>query len=791
MDGPSQEQSLQNGLKNHENGEIHKIYEVLYGTPIREATKENQANESSQPVKRSNGQPSKAKQTFTGTPRVLRSRSQEKPKAPEPVEAPSQDAESKEKKRRKKKKIDKDEKNEFSKIKTHLKYLIKRMSYEQNFIDAYVGEGWKGQSLEKLRPEKELERAKSEINRYKLKIRDLFKQIDTSLEEGKFPESLYDSDGLIDSEDIFCSKCAQTDVRLDNDIILCDGACDRGFHQFCLDPPLLKEQVPPGDEGWLCPACDCKVDCVDLINETQGTDLSVNDSWEKVFPESVASGNTLDDNLGLPSDDSEDDDFNPDAPEVDDDGEGDGDREGDGDESSSDESDFSSASEDLGAVANSDPLLGLPSDDSEDDDFNPDKVDPDDDSGPITAKRHVERLDYKKLHDEEYGNTSSDSSDEDFSDTEANMEDDDSGPITAKRDVERLDYKKLHDEEYGNDSSDSSDEDFSDTESNMEDDDSGPITAKRDVERLDYKKLHDEEYGIASSDSSDEDFSDTEANMEDGDFSPITAKRDVERLDYKKLHDEEYGNDSSDSSDEDFSGTEAPSSRKNRKATKDTDSTKKQKENESTPVVKNGKKPDAEGSPAVGSSAKNGTRSAQRRLGEAVTQRLQEVFKENQYPDKEAREKLVEELKITHNQIIKWFGHARWNVKHPGKRTKAGTSTPEPNTNTTTIMATTTITTATPEKSMTNQTNVANSTTPEPNTNTTTITATTPTTTLEKSMTNQTNVANSPTPKSRKRKTKADSQNDNEITPNLKEASPAVPPTQSIRRSGRVQAKRS
>ncbi|GJU26149.1 hypothetical protein Tco_1164770 [Tanacetum coccineum] len=68
-------------------------------------------------------------------------------------------------------------------------------------------------------------------------------------------------------------------------------------------------------------------------------------------------------------DDSEDDDFNPDAPE------------------------------DLGAVANNNPLLELPSDDSEDDDFNPDKVDSDDDSGPITAKRHVERLDYKKLYD--------------------------------------------------------------------------------------------------------------------------------------------------------------------------------------------------------------------------------------------------------------------------------------------------------------------------------------------------------------------------------------------------------
>ncbi|GKE79708.1 heat shock 70 kDa protein 15-like protein [Tanacetum coccineum] len=61
------------------------------------------------------------------------------------------------------------------------------------------------------------------------------------------------------------------------------------------------------------------------------------------------------------SDDSEDDDINPDAPEVEDDGGGD--RDGYGDESSSDESNFSSAPEDLGAVANNDLLLELPSDD--------------------------------------------------------------------------------------------------------------------------------------------------------------------------------------------------------------------------------------------------------------------------------------------------------------------------------------------------------------------------------------------------------------------------------------------
>jgi len=39
-----------------------------------------------------------------------------------------------------------------------------------------------------------------------------------------------------------------------------------------------------GDEGWLCPACDCKIDCIDLINDLQGSDLSIEDSWEVKIP---------------------------------------------------------------------------------------------------------------------------------------------------------------------------------------------------------------------------------------------------------------------------------------------------------------------------------------------------------------------------------------------------------------------------------------------------------------------------------------------------------------------------
>ncbi|KAF3621065.1 65-kDa microtubule-associated protein 5 [Capsicum annuum] len=94
---------------------------------------------------------------------------------------------------------------------------------------------------------------------------------------------------------------------------------ERGFHQLCVEPPLLQEDIPPNDESWLYPGCDFKVDCIDLVNDSQGTDLSVTDNWEKVYPKEAvvaALGEKLDDIYGLPSDDSEDDNYNPENPDL-------------------------------------------------------------------------------------------------------------------------------------------------------------------------------------------------------------------------------------------------------------------------------------------------------------------------------------------------------------------------------------------------------------------------------------------------------------------------------------------
>ncbi|KAK7280295.1 hypothetical protein RJT34_25357 [Clitoria ternatea] len=416
--------------------------------------------------------------------RALRSRRKEKPQEPEPnsnlVDGSNDGVK---RKTRKKKKMRREEgvTDQFSKIRANLRYLLNRISYEQSLIDAYSGEGWKGYSMEKLKPEKELQRAKAEILRRKLKIRDLFRNLDSLCAEGKLPESLFDSEGEIDSEDIFCAKCQSKELCTNNDIILCDGVCDRGFHQLCLDPPLLTEDIPPGDEGWLCPGCDCKDDCIDLVNDSLGTNISLNDTWERVFPEAAKAADNNMDNLGLPSDDSDDDDYNPNGPE---------DVEVEGDESSSEsssgESEYASASEKLEGShedeklegPHEDQYLGLPSEDSEDDDYNPDALDVDSkvteessssdftsDSEDLTAaiedsipsgQDDVKNLKGSSKQKGKVGKNTS------MADELSSLLESDPGQegfthVSGKRHVERLDYQKLYEETYHSDTSDDED----------------------------------------------------------------------------------------------------------------------------------------------------------------------------------------------------------------------------------------------------------------------------------------------------------------------------------------------
>ncbi|TXG64179.1 hypothetical protein EZV62_011173 [Acer yangbiense] len=644
-----------------------------------------------------------------GSDRVLRSRSQEKPKAPESNNNLADVSSHGEKTRKKKnnKRRGKTVADDYSRIKTQLRYLLNRINYEKSLIAAYSGEGWKGLNLEKLKPEKELQRATSEILRRKLKIRDVFRHLDSLCAEGTFPTSLFDSEGQIDSEDvgilvitnIFCAKCGSKDLPLNNDIILCDGACDRGFHQYCLEPPLLKEDIPPDDEGWLCPGCDCKVDCIDMVNDSEGTNLFITDNWKKVFPEAAAAaGDNQDPNFGLPSDDSDDNDYNPNGSATD--------EKDQGDESSSDESDYVSASDELKAPANDNVYLGLPSDDSEDDDYNPDAPEPEEkvtqDSSSSDFTSDSEDLAAVLKDDKSLGNEedTSASRPRDTDELKASANDnvylglpsDDSDDDDYNPDAPEPDEKVTQDSSSSDFTSDSDD-----LAAVLEDDKSpgskeGTTSAShlRDGQRFNENvSLNNEQLNILES-------------GKDG-VTSVYEKRSIEKMDYKKLYDETYGNLSSDSSDdEDWTdnvpsriGEGSPVSAngkasvvRNQKTRKDINQNRKKTEGPRKRKTCQNLNPDDtnilpakshEDCSTPGSSDKR-SRPSYKRLGDHVTQRLYNSFQQDKFPDRTTKESLAKELELTFRQVSKWFENARWSFNHSSSMpmdTRMGKSDPE------------------------------------------------------------------------------------------------------------------
>ncbi|XP_062163985.1 pathogenesis-related homeodomain protein isoform X2 [Alnus glutinosa] len=217
-------------------------------------------------------------------------------------------------KKRKKRRGQKDNEqlDETSRLQRRSRYLLIKMKLEQNLIDAYSGEGWKGQSREKIKPETELQRAKKQILKCKLGIRDAIRQLDSLSTEGCIEDSVIAPDGSVYHEHIFCAKCKLREAFPDNDIILCDGTCNCAFHQKCLDPPLDSDN---SDQGWFCKFCECKMEILEAMNAHLGTHFSMNSNWQDVFKEEAAfpdGGNSiLDPEEEWPSDDSDDDDYNP------------------------------------------------------------------------------------------------------------------------------------------------------------------------------------------------------------------------------------------------------------------------------------------------------------------------------------------------------------------------------------------------------------------------------------------------------------------------------------------------
>ncbi|KAF1887607.1 hypothetical protein Lal_00040661 [Lupinus albus] len=290
-------------------------------------------------------------------------------------------------KRRRKKKRQRNNVNldDASRLQRRTRYLIIKMKLEQNLIDAYSAEGWKGQSREKIRPEKELQRAQKQILKCKLGIRDAIRQLDSL---SGIEEPVIAPDGSANHKHIFCAKCKLREALPDNDIVLCHGRCSRAFHQRCLDPPLDSEDVPPGGQGWFCKFCDCKMRILEAVNAHLGTHFSLHSTSQDVFKEEAAmpDGDTALLNPGeeLPSDDSEDEDYNPER------------REGDHDINTEGTDDFSSSASLWSYDSECSPV-----DEGVNHEFFSVNscIDSDESEGKAYGRRHRKAVDYKKLYD--------------------------------------------------------------------------------------------------------------------------------------------------------------------------------------------------------------------------------------------------------------------------------------------------------------------------------------------------------------------------------------------------------
>ena len=110
----------------------------------------------------------------------------------------------------------------------------------------------------------------------------MFRDIEMDTGEVSFKDRIEEDTGEVDVEDVVCAKCRDGKATDDNDILMCDGYCDRAFHQRCVVPPVKTDEIP---DEWLCPLCDARVDCFYTLNADFDLELDAADAgWRDVFP---------------------------------------------------------------------------------------------------------------------------------------------------------------------------------------------------------------------------------------------------------------------------------------------------------------------------------------------------------------------------------------------------------------------------------------------------------------------------------------------------------------------------
>lgn len=142
---------------------------------------------------------------------------------------------------------------------------VGKVEAEEHAIRCFEAEGWRGAGRERVRLTADLQRAREASERAKAVIRDCIKETEDTTGFRTLPKEAYDAQGEVEEDYIKCGLCDHEESYDENDIIICDGGCERCFHEKCAEkafnlPPCSINAVNFKEEDiYLCPACDCKV----------------------------------------------------------------------------------------------------------------------------------------------------------------------------------------------------------------------------------------------------------------------------------------------------------------------------------------------------------------------------------------------------------------------------------------------------------------------------------------------------------------------------------------------------
>ncbi|MEW5308923.1 MAG: hypothetical protein WDW38_000843 [Sanguina aurantia] len=160
-----------------------------------------------------------------------------------------------------------------------VRHQVARLKYEQHLLEV-AGQDGQRAGQKRVALSAEVSRSIASCVRAKEQLQQCLRVCEEHEGVKALDPDHYDADDNMVDDKVFCGICRGKEVGQGNDIVLCDGPCSCAFHEKCVH--IVSADIPPEDL-WLCPACDCKEDIIEILNQALDTDYSLEDAWDKIL----------------------------------------------------------------------------------------------------------------------------------------------------------------------------------------------------------------------------------------------------------------------------------------------------------------------------------------------------------------------------------------------------------------------------------------------------------------------------------------------------------------------------